>query len=122
MPPEILQGEQPTPASDVYSLGATLYALVRGLAPFARTGEDNANVLAMMPSKDHHWTNAYGLIAVGIPIIGFVTWQHGPWVGLAVMIAGMSILRWPTISATTSMPGLTGWSWCATRSRTHCID
>ena len=25
-----------------------------------------ANVLAMMPSKDNHWSNAYVLIAVGI--------------------------------------------------------
>lgn len=56
-----------------------------------------ANVLAMMPSRDHHWTNAYVLITIGIPIIGYVTWQHGPWVGIAVMIAGMSILRWPVI-------------------------
>ena len=56
-----------------------------------------ANVLAMMPSKDSHWTNAYILIAIGIPIIGYVTWQHGPWAGLAIMVAGMSILRWPVI-------------------------
>lgn len=56
-----------------------------------------ANVLAMLPSRDNHWTNAYGLIAVGIPIIGFVTWQHGPWIGLFIMVAGMSVLRWPVI-------------------------
>ena len=37
-----------------------------------------ANVIAMTPSKDHHWRNAYMLIAVGIPILGFVTVQHGP--------------------------------------------
>lgn len=56
-----------------------------------------ANVLAMLPSRDNHWTNAYGLIAIGIPIVGYATWQHGPWVGLLVMVAGMSILRWPVI-------------------------
>ena len=56
-----------------------------------------ANVIAMLPSKDHHWTNAYVLIAIGIPILGFVTWQHGPWIGLLVLVAGMSILRWPVI-------------------------
>ena len=56
-----------------------------------------ANVLAMTPSKDHHWSNAYVLIAIGIPILGFVTWQHGPWIGMLVMAAGMSILRWPVI-------------------------
>ncbi|WP_300055939.1 DUF2484 family protein [uncultured Roseobacter sp.] len=56
-----------------------------------------ANVLAMTPSKDHHWRNAYMLITVGIPIVGYVTWQHGPWVGILVMAAGMSVLRWPVI-------------------------
>ncbi|WP_415402493.1 DUF2484 family protein [Tateyamaria sp. SN3-11] len=59
-----------------------------------------ANVLAMMPSKDNHWTNAYVLIAIGIPIVGYVTWQHGPGAGLFVMVAGMSILRWPVIYLT----------------------
>ena len=57
-----------------------------------------ANVLAMTPSRDHHWRNAYVLIAVGIPIVGYVTIQHGPWLGLLVLAAGMSVLRWPVIS------------------------
>lgn len=56
-----------------------------------------SNVLAMTPSKDYHWRNAYILIAVGIPIVGLVTWQHGPWVGLLVLAGGMSVLRWPVI-------------------------
>ena len=56
-----------------------------------------ANVIAMTPSKDHHWRNAYMLIAVGIPIVGYVTVQHGPWVGLLVLAAGCSVLRWPVI-------------------------
>lgn len=56
-----------------------------------------ANVMAMFPSRDNHWKNAYGLIAIGIPILGFVTWQHGPWLGLLVLAAGMSVLRWPVI-------------------------
>ena len=56
-----------------------------------------ANVLAMTPSKDHHWRNAYILIAIGIPLIGFVTAQHGPWIGLLVLAGGCSILRWPVI-------------------------
>lgn len=54
-----------------------------------------ANVLAMIPSKDSHWTRAYWLIGVGIPILGFVTYQNGPWVALLVLVAGMSVLRWP---------------------------
>ncbi|WP_146587477.1 DUF2484 family protein [Puniceibacterium confluentis] len=54
-----------------------------------------ANVLAMIPSRDNHWTRAYVLIAVGIPLLGYVTWQNGPWIGLLVLAAGMSVLRWP---------------------------
>ncbi|MDD9724273.1 DUF2484 family protein [Roseovarius sp. SK2] len=56
-----------------------------------------ANLLAMIPSRDNHWRRAYLLVAVGIPILGYVTWQNGPWVGLFVLAAGMSLLRWPVI-------------------------
>ena len=56
-----------------------------------------ANLLAMTPSRDNHWRRAYILIAIGIPLLGFVTYENGPWVGLAVLLAGMSVLRWPVI-------------------------
>ncbi len=56
-----------------------------------------ANVIAMTPSKDHHWRNAYILIALGVPLVGYVTVQHGPWVGLLIFAGGCSILRWPVI-------------------------
>ena len=56
-----------------------------------------ANLLAMLPSRDAHCRNAYILIAVGIPILGYVTFQNGPLVGLLVLMAGMSVLRWPVI-------------------------
>lgn len=56
-----------------------------------------ANVLAMTPSRDQHWRNAYILVAVGIPILGYVVFQHGPWVGLLVLAAACSVLRWPVI-------------------------
>ncbi|GAB5436548.1 DUF2484 family protein [Falsiruegeria mediterranea] len=56
-----------------------------------------ANVLAMTPSKDNHWRNAYVLIAIGIPLLGYVTYENGPWVGLFVLLGGMSVLRWPVI-------------------------
>lgn len=59
-----------------------------------------ANVLAMTPSRDNHWRNAYILIAIGIPLLGYVTYQNGPWVGLLVLAAGMSVLRWPVIYLT----------------------
>lgn len=59
-----------------------------------------ANILAMLPSKDNHWKRAYFLIAVGIPILGYVTYESGPLIGLVVLAAGMSILRWPVIYLT----------------------
>ncbi|MCV2871416.1 DUF2484 family protein [Defluviimonas sp. WL0050] len=56
-----------------------------------------ATLIAMLPSRDHHWRAAYVLIALGIPILGYVTYQNGPWLGLIVLAAGASILRWPLI-------------------------
>jgi Protein of unknown function (DUF2484) len=56
-----------------------------------------ANVMAMFPSRDHHWRAAYVLIALGIPLIGWVTYQNGPVIGLVLLAAGASVLRWPVI-------------------------
>jgi hypothetical protein len=56
-----------------------------------------ANVLAILPSADNHWRNAYVLIAFGIPVLGLVTAEHGPWVGLLVLAGGCSVLRWPLV-------------------------
>lgn len=56
-----------------------------------------ANVLALIPSRDNHWRRAYILIALGIPLLGYVTYENGPWWGVAVLLAGMSVLRWPVI-------------------------
>lgn len=56
-----------------------------------------ATLAALMPSRDHHWRAAYLLIAAGIPVLGWVTYQNGPLIGLIVLAAGVSILRWPLI-------------------------
>ena len=56
-----------------------------------------ATFIAMLPSKRHHWPQAYALIAAGIPLLGYVTYQNGPVAGLLTFIAGASILRWPLI-------------------------
>lgn len=42
--PEVARGQLPTPASDVFSLGATLYAALEGQAPFG----DSDNPLALL--------------------------------------------------------------------------
>ena len=59
-----------------------------------------ANVIAMFPSRRQHWPAAWALIAVGIPILGYVTYENGPLVAIVVAAAGMSILRWPVIYLT----------------------
>ena len=56
-----------------------------------------AHVLAFIPSKDNHWRRAYFLIALGIPLLGWVTIQNGPWIALLLLAAGASVLRWPLI-------------------------
>jgi len=62
-----------------------------------------ANVLAMTPSKAYHWRNAYILIGLGIPLLGFSSWENGPWIGLIVMFAAMRVLRWPVVYLTRSV-------------------
>lgn len=64
-----------------------------------------ANVVAMTPSRDGHWRAACGLIGVGIPILGYVTWQAGPVAGVVCLIAAMSVLRWPVIHLWRRMRG-----------------
>ena len=54
-----------------------------------------ASVTAMVPSRRHHWPAAYVLIALGLPLLAFLAWQNGPWIALAALAAGASILRWP---------------------------
>ncbi|HCP80442.1 MAG TPA: hypothetical protein DIT67_02205 [Octadecabacter sp.] len=56
-----------------------------------------ANVLAMLPSRDNLWTRAYVLIAIGIPLLGYITYTNGPLLGMAFLVAGCSVLRWPVI-------------------------
>ena len=54
-----------------------------------------ANVLAMLPVGEGHGRHGFFLITLGIPLLGYVTWQSGPWLGLLALMAGISILRWP---------------------------
>lgn len=59
-----------------------------------------AQAIALLPSRDHHWRAAYGLIAVGLPLLGYVIYENGPWLGALAAVAAMSILRWPVIYVT----------------------
>ena len=56
-----------------------------------------ANVIAMFPSKKKHWPAAYVLMTFGVPLLGLVFWQNGILIGLLVLAAAMSILRWPVV-------------------------
>lgn len=57
----------------------------------------SANLLAMLPSRDNYWTRAYWLMGIGVPLLGFICWENGPWLTLLVMAAGLSMLRWPVV-------------------------
>src|SRR5688572_7739404 len=61
--PEVLQGEPATTASDVYSLGATLHAALRGEAPFRRVDGEPAVATAMRVLSDE----PAHLKAAGVP-------------------------------------------------------
>ena len=54
-----------------------------------------AFVMQLIPSNDHHWRRAYVLIACGIPLLIWVTWQSGPLAGLVGLSVGAAVLRWP---------------------------
>jgi len=69
-----------------------------------------ANVIGMFPSKRNHWPAAYALIAVGVPLLGYVTYENGPLVGLVALAAGASILRWPVIYL---------WRWARKLGKSH---
>jgi hypothetical protein len=56
-----------------------------------------ANVVAMLPSRDQHWTGAIWLIASGVPLLGWLTLMHGPVAGMLALGAGASVLRWPLV-------------------------
>ncbi|MEO5842202.1 MAG: serine/threonine-protein kinase [Acidimicrobiales bacterium] len=61
--PEVLQGEPATPASDVYSLGATLHAALQGEAPFRSVDGEPAVATAMRVLSDE----PAHLEAAGVP-------------------------------------------------------
>lgn len=54
-----------------------------------------AAILATIPSNDNHWRRAYFLMSVGLPLLVWVYWENGVWIGLLVTAAAVSVFRWP---------------------------
>ncbi|MCA3450227.1 MAG: DUF2484 family protein [Rhodobacter sp.] len=55
-----------------------------------------ASILAMVPRR-FHWPGVVALIATGIPLLGWVTWQNGPLWGMLALAGGAVLLRWPVV-------------------------
>jgi hypothetical protein len=66
-----------------------------------------ANVIAMIPSRRNHWPQAWALIAAGLPLLVWVVAENGLAIGLLVLAAGASVLRWPLRFA---------WAWLRRKS------
>jgi Flp pilus assembly protein TadB len=60
----------------------------------------------MFPSRDHHWRNAYRLMALGGPLALGLALTQGLWVALIFLAAAASILRWPVWFAWKRVRGL----------------
>ncbi|UGY94706.1 serine/threonine-protein kinase [Streptomyces gobiensis] len=59
--PERARGEEPGPASDVWALGATLYAAVEGVSPFRRTSTwSTLNAIVVEPLPEPRRAGALG--------------------------------------------------------------
>ncbi|WP_296425205.1 DUF2484 family protein [Yoonia sp.] len=56
-----------------------------------------AFVMQAIPSNDNHWRRAYVLIAVGLPLLVWVTWRDGVWAGALALVVGGLVLRWPLL-------------------------
>jgi len=54
-----------------------------------------ANLAGLLTCPIRHGRAALALAAVGIPILGWITWLHGPVLGVAALALGCAALRWP---------------------------
>ena len=67
-----------------------------------------ANLIAMLPTRDHHWRAAYCLMAAGLPLLIWIEITHGPLITTAYLLAAGSILRWPVYFAWRWVRGVAG--------------
>lgn len=58
------------------------------------------NLRAMFPSKDNHWKFAYIMIGIGVPILIWVFFDHGPLLAAVLLVGAMWVMRWPVIYLT----------------------
>lgn len=58
-----------------------------------------AFAMALFPSNDNHWRRAYVLIAIGVPLLIWIFWQHGVLLGVLGLVVGGLVLRWPVYFA-----------------------
>jgi hypothetical protein len=58
-----------------------------------------AGVALMAPGR-FRWPMVWTLIATGIPLLGYVTFAHGPVIGLLALFGGVSVLRWASVRET----------------------
>ena len=58
-----------------------------------------AFAMALLPSNDNHWRRAYVLIAIGVPLLIWIFWQHGVLLGVLGLVVGGLVLRWPVYFA-----------------------
>jgi serine/threonine protein kinase len=68
--PELIMGQKPTPASDVYSMASTLFALITGQAPFVREGD--TSLLPLIQRITHEPAPHLGQWGVPPPIADII--------------------------------------------------
>lgn len=63
-----------------------------------------ATLVALAPRR-FHWRGAWALIVTGVPLIGWITLEHGALVGLLCLAAGTSVLRYPVLHLLNKLRG-----------------
>lgn len=56
-----------------------------------------ANIIALFPSRHHHWPAAYALLSISIPLMGYVFYQNGTLLNIAAALIWASTMRWPLL-------------------------
>jgi Protein of unknown function (DUF2484) len=57
-------------------------------------------IAGRLPLHDQRRRAATALIAPGIPLLGWLTWDYGPVSGLVALALGAAVLRWRLVRRT----------------------